>query len=892
MKRTLVRRYAAALALPVAAAACSDRPTLPEITEAPPPSEQRALLTCNANVLSRTVECGEPETPSAGGASFDRIIGGQGTYVRLTSSNVSYAADVFSFNVTVQNLMTVAMGTTDGATRDADGVRAFFVSDPVATGGTGTVEVGNATGTATFTGSNQAYFQFGGTIGGVDQGELGADGILSSGETSSAKNWRLSVPATVTSFSFTLLVATQTPPSPAVSIAPQVSSISPATLVPGASATLTGTNFNATPASNTVRIGGRVATVTAATTTSLTVTVPCVSSGNAVPVAVTTGGMTGATFGHPLQVTQRTVAVGQMFVTGENDTACNELTSVNDSARYVVSIFSNSTTAGSNSPFQFSADQPGAEVVQTLQAPASNQVAAPRLSFAQQVEHAHQLRSDEMHYRLLEENRRVLEQHGPKLQEQRRLRPARNVVSADPPLSRTFRVANINQSPGFCNSYYVVSATRVYFDGKLAIYEDDATPDAFKSSLNPTMASHYQRIGDQFNDDMEPIVRTYFGDILRRDAETDNNGVLVALFTPRLNNTFTGVAGFVVSCDQFPNDDTNNPGVGGPYTGTGTFGSSNHGEFFYAYQPTVNASGYNTTGTPDFWYRTIRSTFIHETKHVVSQAARVANNAPAYEVNWLEEGTARHVEELWGRVAVDNIPWKGNTGYGSAANPINTYCDVRPSGFAECDANTRRPAYIMMRHFSAMYTHIFGQNARLLSPFGSTPSDTQSYWYAISWSLVRYGVDRFAADEAAFFTNLTNATTTGMTNVNARLGTTTDQLLAGWTLALAVDDLPGFTSPPSADIQFATWNFRSIYAGLNSEVSGYSLPYPQDLDGASYPNLSFGTFAPAAITTLRGGGSLYYQIRGLQTAPQLLRLEGSGGTAVPSTVRMAVTRVR
>src|SRR5205814_4233132 len=49
--------------------------------------------------------------------------------------------------------------------------------------------------------------------------------------------------------------------------APSISSVSPATLTPGISATITGSNFSATPASNTVKIGGISATVTAATTT-------------------------------------------------------------------------------------------------------------------------------------------------------------------------------------------------------------------------------------------------------------------------------------------------------------------------------------------------------------------------------------------------------------------------------------------------------------------------------------------------------------------------------------------------------------------------------------------------------------------------------------------------
>ncbi|SJZ63166.1 FG-GAP-like repeat-containing protein [Sediminibacterium ginsengisoli] len=55
---------------------------------------------------------------------------------------------------------------------------------------------------------------------------------------------------------------------------PVISSFSPANAAPGASITITGTGFNSTPANNKVLIGGSKATVTAASATSLTVTVP------------------------------------------------------------------------------------------------------------------------------------------------------------------------------------------------------------------------------------------------------------------------------------------------------------------------------------------------------------------------------------------------------------------------------------------------------------------------------------------------------------------------------------------------------------------------------------------------------------------------------------------
>jgi hypothetical protein len=427
----------------------------------------------------------------------------------------------------------------------------------------------------------------------------------------------------------------------------------------------------------------------------------------------------------------------------------------------------------------------------------------------------------------------------------------------------------------------------VYYNGKLAIYEDDATPAGLRASDNASMAAYYQLIGDQFNADMEPIVRNNFGDILRRDAELDNNGIEIALFTPRINNSFSGVAGFVVSCDQFPNDDATSPAVGGPYTGTGSNGSSNVGEFFFAYQPTINGTGFGNVGTPDYWYRTIRSTFIHESKHIASFSARAANNAPAFEASWLEEGTARTSEELWMRNAVDNVAWKGNTGFGSFANPISIYCDLRTTA-PECAANPRRPAVTMLRHFNPLYTEMFGQNARLLSPFGLTSSDTQSFFYAVAWSLIRYSLDRYGSSDASFLTALTNSTTSGVTNLTARAGVSIDQLLGGWALSLAADDYPGLASP-SPDIQMPTWNMRDIYAGLNTDpnASGFTLAYP--LVPVAF---TFGNFTPTAITTMRGGGVLWYQISGTQTLPQLLRLQANDGGPTPANLRVGIVRVQ
>lgn len=71
---------------------------------------------------------------------------------------------------------------------------------------------------------------------------------------------------------------------------PAISSFSPGSGAVGTAVTITGTNFSSTPAGNIVLIGGIKANVTAATTTSLTVTIPAGAMFQ--PVSVTTNGLT------------------------------------------------------------------------------------------------------------------------------------------------------------------------------------------------------------------------------------------------------------------------------------------------------------------------------------------------------------------------------------------------------------------------------------------------------------------------------------------------------------------------------------------------------------------------------------------------------------------------
>jgi hypothetical protein len=475
------------------------------------------------------------------------------------------------------------------------------------------------------------------------------------------------------------------------------------------------------------------------------------------------------------------------------------------------------------------------------------------------------------HHDLLEKNRLAYEalhrQYGAAIVAQG-LRPQAQSATVEPPLNTTIRVSNIN-SNSICSNFHTIQATRVYYAGKLAIYEDDATQPALKAANNAVMASFYKRIGDSYNETMEPVVRQYFGDPLRRDALTDNDGVLRAVFTPVINTNFPNVAGFVVSCDLFPTTTTNS--------------QSNHGEYFYAHMPANTNSGY-TVGTPEYWFWTIRTTFIHEAKHVASFVARLANGSSSWESSWLEEGTARHAEELWARNAVYNAGFRSNTGYGSAANPTSVYCDVRPSWDSCNGSNPNRPSNHMQRHFGGLYS--FLGNSGLLSPFGASAADGGGTFYAVAWSFIRYVADRYALNERDFFTALNQSTSSGTANVAARAGVPINELLGRWALALYADDMPGLGNRP--ELQFATWDLPNVYAGLRTDFPGtYTRTTPLVVN-----HLTFGNIAPSSPGGVVGGGVHYYEISGSNPGGQTFQLQSTSGAAPSAALRMAILRVQ
>ena len=195
--RPSARPLAAVVAM-LTAAACADSPPTSSETPLQAPVEVVQLLACEGSLATGAVKCA-PTQPGTGGARAI-IFGGQGTYVQVTGTNAAYnsGTEIWSIDMTIQNLTNEAIGTYDGTTPDVNGIRVFFHSGPTVTGGSGAISVANADGTGTFTAPGQPYFQY--------------NEVLDKDEVSSSKTWQLNVQPTVTTFSFILAVSTEVQP--------------------------------------------------------------------------------------------------------------------------------------------------------------------------------------------------------------------------------------------------------------------------------------------------------------------------------------------------------------------------------------------------------------------------------------------------------------------------------------------------------------------------------------------------------------------------------------------------------------------------------------------------------------------------------------------------------
>lgn len=175
-------------------AACSDRsPGVSTPIDQPAPKPVTlAALECTARAQPASLAC-RTASPAAGGARAV-ILGGQHTFVRLQNTAPVFDAGtrVLTTQMTVANLTGQPLGTRDGATPAAEGVRVFFAGGP-----SGGVDVVAPSGTGVFTAAGQPYYQW--------------SEIVTRGDTSAAKTWQFHLPSGIETFTFTVYVSAPVP---------------------------------------------------------------------------------------------------------------------------------------------------------------------------------------------------------------------------------------------------------------------------------------------------------------------------------------------------------------------------------------------------------------------------------------------------------------------------------------------------------------------------------------------------------------------------------------------------------------------------------------------------------------------------------------------------------
>lgn len=636
------------------------------------------------------------------------------------------------------------------------------------------------------------------------------------------------------------------------SVLPRLLQFSPDTLAPGGVVVIVGEHLNAPLDSIHLTVGGVVVPVYRATATRIEARVPpdglpCAATARQ-PVILMVAGTTLSTTvpvraAHPLALEP-----GESVNLLSADAArCVELVvPTTRRARYVVAVVNTSEAETGSDAFELRGTGLGA-MAGALSAVHSHESVggtAPEMPSMLRLPIAAESRHDEW----LDAQRRMVARAGSATTLWGAARAARAThgtmhapaMMASASALKAGDVVTMTAPFNSCTAGAQVLARVVYAGVTSVVLEDVAAPQA------GTMDADYRAIGEEFDHVQYPLLRQNIGDPLAMDGAMHGDGRVTLLFTRFLNDSVPGVAGYVSACNFYP---------------TRTFAASNEGEVIYG-RVAMGAE------TPADWRRSMRSTVMHEAKHLASFAERLAGSTP-FEESWLEESTARIAEELYSRTFASGGQWKGNTGFATTVRCEVYQCDDRP--------------LIMWKHFSMLHQYLRG--VETLSPLGaSTPSDVT--YYASGWSLVRWAADHYATSEGAWLKALVRGGVhTGLANLARRTGRPAGELLADWSLANAVNDEPDFV-PRRSQLTFPSWNVPDVWSGLAGTFPGSFMRAP-----LRARVMSFGTFA-LPVHQLRAFSSSFVQLHGAQPGGQLLELRGAEGRgAVPAGLRMAVVRI-
>ncbi|HET6578661.1 MAG TPA: hypothetical protein VFG66_10070 [Gemmatimonadales bacterium] len=390
-----------------------------------------------------------------------------------------------------------------------------------------------------------------------------------------------------------------------------------------------------------------------------------------------------------------------------------------------------------------------------------------------------------------------------------------------------------------CDSFVQSHATAKVVAQRVAIFVDDSAPAGGYSQTD------LDQVGALFDSHLYPIDTTAFG----RESDLDDNGVVVVLLTPRVN-------------ELSPNCNASNSVILGYFFGLDLLPSESHsndGEIFYGVTPGSATPG--CTLSTAFAKANLPSVFVHEFQHMISFNQHVLVRHGTTEDVWLNEGLSHFAEELAGRQVPD------------------TFCP---------DFNNDCGSQFIGGNLDNAFKYLEDPEAHFAIEPSSSGGTLEER--GANWLLVRWLADHFAASQP-LGTELTRALVqtalNGSANVAAVTGETFGTLVSQWQMANDLDDLPGFT-PASDRLQYSSFDFRGVFQA-NFENGVFDKPYPLTPDSTRTGNYSHSG-------VLRGGSGKFLRIiqpAGAAEASFVLSAPG-GDAPVASSVspRIAIVRVR
>jgi hypothetical protein len=646
--------------------------------------------------------------------------------------------------------------------------------------------------------------------------------------------------------------------------APQLSAVTPATLVEGQAATITGSKFSPDAAGNVVRVGGVPAVVTAVSATSLQIEVPrlnCRPAQN-VSINVTVAGNTSAARSHPFAPASTfTLAQGKQQIIGNPADFCLQFSASGASESYLVGVQSISESGSSLTPVQFTGETaPGAvssgAASRTFIAPALPASLTPGL--ADPRESARALRIARHHAaesQILAKDQTVMR---PRLRSMAAgARAMMNATTAsaarvptvpgNPKVGDPLAIRVPDRAANTCSNFIQINTT-VKAVGTNAIFlEDNANPTGGFS------ASDYQTLSNTFDAQIHPTDVSYFG----APTDFDGNGRTVIVITKEVNKV-NNLLGIVYLANFFPE-----------------CAASNDGEFFYGRAPDPTGAA-GTAYTIADALADAPIIVAHEFAHVIQFGRRLDYEpATSFQAIWELEGQATFAEEVNGYAVTGRAPGQ-NLGAAVVFNePQTTPIDWFLAAFADL---------VVYYGFESRTSK--APNAPEECSWLSLKSDGNSGpclgdypVYGASWSLLRWISDQygptFPGGEKGLQKRLVDNAFTGFATLSDVTGTSIDVLLAQWAAALYTDDR---VANLDAKLKFTSWNMKDIDAGV---VQTARLT-PRDRQ--------FGAFTDQV--NVRGGSTAYFLVSGNGRGATGIRARDASDGTLPATMRLWVVRLQ